>query len=196
MKTNRIFVDVENVGLLPDQLSIIQGEAFHVHLFLNEQKKAIPIETWQVLQPLGNRVHLVQMHGTGPNALDFHIAFYLGEIASANPDDFFHIISKDKGFDPLVTHLKSRGIFCDRKDSIAEIPILQPAPATSQGCADVFMERIKTGTRPRKWATLKTHLSAMFPNSSTSDISATVEELKRRGLNVNGARLVYPDETA
>ncbi len=196
MKTNRIFVDVENVGLVPAQLSIIQGDLFHVHLFLNEQAKTIPIETWQALQPMGNRVHVIQMHGTGPNALDFHIAFYLGETAAENPDNFFHIISKDKGFDPLVAHLKSRGVFCDRKDSIAELPILHPVPPTVQGRVDFFMEKIKTGTRPRKWATLKTHLAAMFQNCPEVEIDATIEEMKRRGVKENGTRLVYPDEGA
>ena len=53
-----------------------------------------------------------------------------------------------------------------------------------------------TGTRPRKWATLKTHLVAMFLNCPEVDIDATVEELKRRGVKENGTRLVYPDEGA
>ena len=202
MKTNHILIDVENVGLLPSQLSSVPGDGFHVHLFLNEQTKSIPVEVWQSLQPLGERVHVVRMHGTGPNALDFHIAFHLGRLSNECPADFFHIISKDKGFDPLVAHMKDLGVFCDRKESIAEIPILQPAPIptpqpappTAGMRANQFLEKLKNGTRPRKWATLRNHLSAMFSALPETGVDETIEELKRRGVKENGARITYPGE--
>ena len=53
------------------------------------------------------------------NALDFHIAFHVGQIAGTDPQGFFHIISKDKGYDPLLAHLKEAGIQGARSESIA-----------------------------------------------------------------------------
>ena len=48
---------------------------------------------------------LVRLTEPGKNALDFHIAYYLGQLALKEPDAFFHIVSKDTGFDPLIQHL-------------------------------------------------------------------------------------------
>src|SRR5690606_40973713 len=56
----------------------------------------------------------VRISGSGRNALDFHIAFHIGLIAAAERDVFFHVISKDSGFDPLITHLKGRKVFAAR----------------------------------------------------------------------------------
>ena len=49
----------------------------------------------------------VKISGTGPNALDFHIAFYIGQFAEKDPGANFYIVSQDAGFDPLLNHLKT-----------------------------------------------------------------------------------------
>src|SRR5690606_28957821 len=63
--------------------------------------------------------------GNGPNALDFHIAFYIGRLAHEYPVARFTIVSKDTGFDPLVKHLATLGISCRR---VAALPG-SPKPA-------------------------------------------------------------------
>jgi hypothetical protein len=60
------------------------------------------------------------MDGNGTNALDFHIAYYIGRLAAKCPDAYFHIISKDTGFDPLIKHLKGQGISCQRSAAVTE----------------------------------------------------------------------------
>jgi hypothetical protein len=62
----------------------------------------ISLETARALQAFGPDVEYVQMDGNGTNALDFHIAYYIGRLAAEYPDAYFHIISKDTGFDPLI----------------------------------------------------------------------------------------------
>ena len=47
-----------------------------------------------------------------------------------DPDGFFHIISRDTGFDPLVEHLKARKIRACRSASIAGMPLFRQAVAT------------------------------------------------------------------
>ena len=123
-KTNFILVDSENVSITPEQASLIANDNFRLILFFNEQKKTISVELWDQLQPLGDRVKRLTMQGQGHNALDFILSFELGRLADAFPNSFFHIISKDKGFDPLVAHLKSQNIYADRLDAISDIPLL------------------------------------------------------------------------
>lgn len=50
--------------------------------------------------------------------MDFHIAFYIGRLATAQPDARFTIVSKDTGFDPLVRHLASLKVACNRTATI------------------------------------------------------------------------------
>ena len=60
------------------------------------------------------RVDFQKIEGTGKNALDFHIAFQLGRTIETAPDTLCIVLSKDKGFDPLLTHLNKNGLQCRR----------------------------------------------------------------------------------
>ena len=70
----------------------------------------------------------VKLEAAGKNVLDFHIAYYIGELAAADQDGFFHIISGDKTFDPLIEHIKGRKIFAARSESIEEMPCFRAPP--------------------------------------------------------------------
>ena len=75
---------------------------------------------------------------------DFHIAYYIGRLAAETPDAFFHVISKDTGFDPLIKHLKTQKILCQRSKSIAEIPLVKISNTKSdQEKVDAVMEEFK-----------------------------------------------------
>ena len=49
----------------------------------------------------------MKIGGNGKNALDFYLAFYVGDLAAKDPEAGFHILSDDTGFDPLIKHLKA-----------------------------------------------------------------------------------------
>ena len=51
--------------------------------------------------------------------------------AAAYPDVYFHIISKDTGFDPLIKHLKAQRISCQRSAAVTDIPMIKVANAES-----------------------------------------------------------------
>jgi hypothetical protein len=75
-------------------LSRLTGRSCKVLVFLGAHQSKIPVERVRMLQPLGDRVEYVQIDGNGPNALDFHIAFYLGELGpthGASPHAFVPI---------------------------------------------------------------------------------------------------------
>jgi len=57
----------------------------------------------------GQRATLVPITRAGKNALDFHLSFYMGYIASRSPQANFVVISNDKGYLPMLEHAQSLG---------------------------------------------------------------------------------------
>lgn len=85
-----------------------------IKLFLGQNQSKVPVPLLQALQPFGSDVEYVQISGSGPNAVDFHIAFYIGRLANQTTNAHFNIVSRDTGFDPLVRHLHTLNIKCRR----------------------------------------------------------------------------------
>lgn len=52
------------------------------------------------LPAVGVRAECVRVSAPRKNALDFHIALHLVQLALREPEACFHIISRDSGFDP------------------------------------------------------------------------------------------------
>ena len=200
MKTNYVLIDFENV--VPDNLELLNQEWIRVRLFVGKNQTKLPFPMVKAIQKLGSRAEYVEMAGTGHNALDFHIAFYIGRISATDKDAYFHIVSNDTGFDPLIAHLKSEHIFADRVSSIGEISALAQANAVSKSPEekiDFAKERLvkPNATRPRTRKTLTSHVATMFLKTlSEEDVDAIVEGLFKCGcVREDGKRLVYSDES-
>lgn len=56
----------------------------------------------------------------GSNALDFHIACYLGRVIEKSPGLYCIVLSKNKGFDPLIRSLSKSGLKCKRINCLTE----------------------------------------------------------------------------
>jgi hypothetical protein len=110
IKTNYALIDYESVQ--PSQLELLNRDGFVAYVFIGKAQTRLSYETVSAIQNLGDRAKYIKISGAGPKALDFHIAFYIGQISATDQEAFFHIISKDKGFDPLIEHLRERKIFC------------------------------------------------------------------------------------
>src|SRR6478735_7667121 len=123
MTTPFYLIDFENVQ--PKALDRLQPGAARIKVFLGQHQSRLMLELVRALQPFGTDAEYIQIQGSGPDAVDFHIAFYIGRLAAAHPGASFTIGSKARGFDPLVKHLGTLGIGCRR---LAEIP--EAAPAT------------------------------------------------------------------
>jgi hypothetical protein len=67
------------------------------------------------------RVDFLKISGEGKNALDFHIAFHLGRTFETAPETECFVLSRDKGFDPLLRHLNEQGLKCQRIHSMDEL---------------------------------------------------------------------------
>jgi PIN domain len=98
-----LLVDFENVQQV--DLSRVEATA-RVVIFHGASQKNVPIELVSATQSLGKRIEWVKIEGNGKNALDFHIACYLGRMLEKNPGSNCVVLSKDKGFDPLLNYLE------------------------------------------------------------------------------------------
>jgi hypothetical protein len=117
MAESVLLVDYENIGKI-DLAAIPEG--VRVPFFFGASQRTVPTEFLKAALKLGERFVPIDIEGQGKNALDFHIAFYLGECLARAPDTACVILSKDKGFDPLVRHLTRRGFAVRRANSMAE----------------------------------------------------------------------------
>ena len=113
-----LLVDFENVPRL--DLGRM-GKQTRVYVFVGDQQQKIPFDLVESAQALGDSLEWCKISGQGRNALDFHIAFYLGELNQTAPKNVrFTVLSGDRGYDPLVAHLKQRGRACSRINSFSK----------------------------------------------------------------------------
>ncbi len=140
------------------------------------------------MQLLGNDAKYIKIAGNGQNALDFHIAYYVGELAAQDREAQFHIISKDRGFDPLIKHLKSRRIRIQREKDLAEIPILRVPNTTSSDEKIAAIVKNLGGrgqSRPRKVRTLESTINTLFTKKlDKNELASLIKELQKRKLIV------------
>ena len=103
------------------------------------------VKAWQ---PLGGRVDFVQSSRQGKNALDFHIAFKLGELFADETKTgrraSYVVVSGDGGFEALFEYMRTQGCVVTSAGSIPDalaVPALKEtrvapaiaAPPISQG---------------------------------------------------------------
>ena len=198
MKTNFVLVDFENVQ--PKNVSLLHGHSFKIKVFVGANQPKIPFDMARALQAYGPDAEYVEITGRGRNALDFHIAYYLGRLAEETPDASFYVISKDKGFDPLMEHLKAQGISCQRSSSIADIPGVKISSSKSISDAvdtaktsdsrlipekidAVILNLMKRKTaKPRTLKSLRSTIKALFRDKlADAELDELIEQLTRRG---------------
>lgn len=194
IRTNYVLIDYESVQ--PNTLELLHREHVRVMVFVGALQAKISFDVADAMQKMGLNAAYVRISGNGKNALDFHIAYYIGQLAAADPSTFFHIVSKDTGFDPLVAHLKTKKIFCQRSSDVSEIPFVRAALAQSvDDRVNLILERLsKPGaTRPRSLKTLTGMITDMFhgsvPESDVPDLIRAVEAT--RALTVVEGKVNY-----
>jgi len=110
-----LLIDLENLQKV--DLSLVPNGA-RVLIFYGLMQRKLPEELVVQAQPLGALLKWIKISGQGPNALDFHIAFYLGQELANRPTSECVVFSKDTGFDPLMRHLQALGLVCSRVQSL------------------------------------------------------------------------------
>ena len=194
MPTNYVLIDFENVQ--PKNLEILVKHPFKIFVFVGANQTKIPFDLATTMQSFGDNGKYIKISGNGQNALDFHIAFYVGQMSMQDPEGYFHIISKDTGFDPLIKHLRTQKIRIHREKDLAEIPILKISSATSNDEKINAIIKNLAGrgqSRPRKLKTLSNTINSLFTQKlSDSELEAMIKVLTdRKYIVVNDGNISY-----
>ncbi len=186
-----LLVDFENVPTT-DLETFLPGTKALV--FVGQQQSKLPTELVKRTQKLGESLEWITITGQGKNALDFHIAYYLGKLqAAAEPGAEFIIFSKDTGFDPLVKHITDSGSLCKRVTNTRD-PALRTKAATktpSLQRALANLSKIDKSKRPRTRATLIKHVQTAL-GLDPEEASKVVDNLFQSGkVAESSGRLTY-----
>ena len=186
MATNYVLIDFENVQ--PKNLEILAEHPFKVFVFVGANQTKVSFDQASAMQSMGKDAKYIKIAGNGPNALDFHIAYYIGELSAQDPTAKFNIISKDTGFDPLIKHLNEKKIRVQRLRDLAEIPVLKTASESTTGeKIDAIVKNLagRGLSRPRKEKTLANTINALFTKKlNEKELRAVMQQLIQKGYIV------------
>jgi PIN domain len=146
---NHVFVDYENVHAVDP--AIIGSQTMHVTLLLGAKKTTLDATVVEKLLRHAATMEMIRLTSSGRNALDFTLAYYIGRAVAADPTGRFHIVSKDKGYDPLIEHLRSRHVFARRHENFTALrsgAASKPAVATAPAAAPAAKSSARPGTPP------------------------------------------------
>jgi len=196
MRNNYIFVDFENVQ--PISFKFPEDYPFKILIFIGANQTKIPIELAISMQNLGHNAEYVIITGHGKNALDFHITFYLGKLYEQDPEGYFHIITKDTGFDILIKHLREKKTLINRYDDISEVPALKQSNCETRSMDEkialIIDCLIKRGNaKPRKLETLSNTINSLcarsLNNNQLDDIIKAM--LEKQLIAIDDTKITY-----
>ena len=218
---NHVFVDFENVHEI--DLAIFGSKAVSFTLLLGSRQTKLDVSLVEKLLEHAASVQLVRLTSAGKNALDFTLAYYIGRAVAADPTGYFHIVSKDTGYDPVIEHLRSKHIRAHRHGDFAtltfsgpakpptpNLPAIAPKPKSQSkpkarpAILDEWETRVlehlrkPSATRPRNKDKLVSFLVAHLGNKITeTDALALVEYLSQAGhltIGEKGAVTYYLEQ--
>ena len=181
--TERVMlVDFENV----QSVELVKLPAdVRVFLVLGAKQSKLPTELVLDASGMGERFSYVPIKGQAHNAVDFCVAYYVGEYLTKNPAAECVVLSKDKkGFDPLVKHLaEDRGFKVRRVSQQKEaFPVAAPKKTAE---ADPYTRAVKLLTkekhRPAKRSGLEGKIKCYFPTMTADQRQAILERLLKAG---------------
>lgn len=200
MANKYAFIDLENIQ--PASLQKLKNENYQLKVFVGANQAKISVELAEEIQQFGENAQYIRLQNSGKNALDFHIAFYLGQLSKDEIGCQFLVISKDTGYDPLLKHMRDLGIKANRSAAAvnAPTPPTQPTPPRNSASQKTpaqmtIAERIKFArhylqkagkAKPAKRKTLATALASIFQKSlSDLMIDDLIHELCKQGVVID-----------
>jgi len=183
------FENIQDIGMasVPKDTSVL--------FEIGAKQKNLPTALAMEAQALGDRFTYVSIREVQPNAVDFCIAFYLGEYLTKNPTAECVILSKDKkAFDPLVRHLTvQRGLSVRRVNAQREAFSSAPPHMAEE---DEFSRLIKLlgkeKSRPLKRVGLEGKIKSYCPKLSSDNRRALLDRLfNERVVSGSETNLTY-----
>lgn len=194
LRQNIILIDFENVQ--PESINALEDNCFKVIIFVGANQTKIPFEIAASIQRMGTNAEYVKILGNGKNALDFHIAFHIGQLTLQNPNAYFQIISKDSGFDPLIQYLKSKKILSARFSSIDDIPMIKTMKAkVPNDRVQLYIEKLKQPkvSKPRTSKTLFNSINSFFQKQlSEQEIQTIIKKMTEvKFISITDEKISY-----
>lgn len=106
-----VLLDYENVQPSEAELRALVPDVGQVWVFHGPHQRDVE----KRFASFGTGATAVPISRTGKNALDFHLSFYMGYIASRNPDSAMVVVANDKGYEPMLEHAKAMGFVVRRQ---------------------------------------------------------------------------------
>ena len=107
-----LLVDWENVQPKGDELKALVPEGTDVWLFHGPHQTVDASGHQQVYG--AEQVTQIPRTGSGRNALDFQLAYYVGYISARQPEGTFVVVSNDQGYEPMLEHARELGFDAQR----------------------------------------------------------------------------------
>lgn len=189
---NIILIDYENLQVKNlDDVYCLDAD---VYVFRGPTQNKLPAELIESAQKFGSRITWIKTSRQGHNALDFHIAYFVGQIVQSDSKVFFHIVSKDDGFDALIDFMKERKLFIDRVESIDDIPLVKKMKAIESNPVAFIKDRILNVSSPSRLKTLRTAIAKWLEKDEEKLINGIVESLKKeKFLEIDAqGKVTYP----
>ena len=189
---NIILIDYENLQVKNlDDVYCLDAD---VYVFRGPTQNKLPAELIESAQKFGSRITWIKTSRQGHNALDFHIAYFVGQIVQSDSKVFFHIVSKDDGFDALIDFMKERKLFIDRVESIDDIPLVKKMKAIESDPVAFIKDRILNVSSPSRLKTLRTAIAKWLEKDEEKLINGIVESLKKeKFLEIDAqGKVTYP----
>jgi hypothetical protein len=202
-----LLVDFENLKPSADDVALIRSEEYRLWVFHGPHQNKFDAALVKAWQPLGERVDFVQTSKHGKNALDFHIAFKLGQLflreSTKGQRASYVVVSGDGGFEPLFDHMRALGCTVALVGSIPEalkmraqpssVAWATPAPQVSQAPERPSrgiipaVSRLAAASAPKKKAATKA--TGPLRNSIVdSDATSVIAGLRAHPKNRPGDR--------
>ncbi|MDQ3059697.1 MAG: PIN domain-containing protein [Pseudomonadota bacterium] len=195
-----ICIDWENVQ--PEVFPSLQAEHIHMLVFVGAQQGKLSFPVVEAVQKMGSRAQYVKVTQTGNNSLDMHMAFYIGRLSIEKTNAYFHIIAKDRDYDPLIQHLKDLGIGAKRYADLMDIEWIKHSKSLalakeSNDFSQVAIEwlQARVNNRPASVQTLKNTLKVAALGNSLDDTQAETvfnELVEKKYVVVHGSQVIYP----
>jgi hypothetical protein len=198
MSGTHVLLDYENVQPTEAQLRALVPDASQVWVFHGPHHRRVEAR----FASFGADVTAVPISKTGKNALDFHLSFYIGYIASRNQASAMVVVANDKGYEPMLEHARSMGFAARQvghgrvkpaasvKTASAATPAAKKAPAKKASAKKVPAKKVAAkpaAAPPAKKAVVPTPAVAVKAPASVNagtkavallpDSAATIKKL-------------------
>ncbi len=128
------------------------------------------------------------------NALDFHIAYYLGQTVLEAPRATMVILSKDKGLDALLQYMRNSGVRCCRVSDLTHVEGIQKLHQDPLGGELWWVVQNMNGpSRPKSRRRLRNHVATYFGHRADArEVDIATDLLFAAGtVSETGSRLAY-----